>query len=144
VRGTTLGSVLVGLVVVGGVAAGDPWEEQCREQLEVAGLALSAQGYEMTHEPYLGDLAEGDSDLLGVTLDKGREYALVGVCDEDCRDLDMRVLSLSGEEIDSDVEVDDYPMVEVTVTGSGGFRLEVIMATCQDGPCAYGIGVFAK
>jgi hypothetical protein len=42
------------------------------------------------------------------------------------------------------VEVDDYPVVEVVVTGSGTFRLEVGMADCAAEPCSYGVGVYGR
>jgi len=136
--------VLVGLSVAVAALAVDPWDEQCREQLSLAGAALASQGYELTHQLYTGELDSGAKKTLGVALEKGRQYALVGVCDEDCKDLDLVLLDLDDEEVDSDVELDEYPMVEVEVTDAGDFKVKVLMADCRNDPCSYGIGVFAK
>ena len=136
--------VLVGLSVAVAALAGDAWDEQCREQLSLAGAALASQGYELTHQLYTGKLDSGAKKTLGIALEKGRQYALVGVCDEDCKDLDLVLLDLDDEEVDSDVELDEFPMVEVEVTDAGDFKVKVLMADCRNDPCSYGIGVFAK
>lgn len=132
------------LSVAGAVSAGDPWEAQCRIQLKTVGAFLEEEGYTATHKLYLGELGHGEGDELTVELDRGMEYALIGVCDEDCSDLDLRISTLEGEVIATDVEVDDYPVVEVVVTGSGTFRLEVGMADCGAEPCSYGVGVYGR
>jgi hypothetical protein len=136
--------VLVGLSVAVAGWAGDAWEEQCREQLRLAGVALASQDYQLAHQLYTGKLSGGAEESLGITLDKDRQYALVGVCDEDCKDLDLVLLTLDDEEVDSDVEQDEFPMVEVEVAGVSSFKLKVLMADCQNGPCFYCIGVFTK
>lgn len=136
--------VVCALGVAGTVSAGDPWEAQCRIQLKTVGAFLEEEGFTATHKLYLGELYHGQADELRLNMDKGSEYALIGVCDEDCSDLDLRVSTLNGEIIDTDVEVDDYPVVKVWVTGTGEFRLEVGMADCSAEPCSYGIGVYAR
>jgi hypothetical protein len=64
---------------------------------------------------------------------------ITGRCDSDCRDLDLRLFSPSGAEIDNDLLDDDVPMVSTTATRSGRYRVEVLMAHCAVEPCRYEI-----
>jgi hypothetical protein len=141
---TSCALVLVGLSVAVGAGAGDTWEEECRGMLEVAGAALANEGYRLTPPVYTGQLDDGGKATLRFTLEKGKGYALVGVCGADCKDLDLRLLTAAGEEVDADLELDDSAMVEVEVAETADFMLEVLMVDCRAGPCSYGIGVFVK
>ncbi|HVL68329.1 MAG TPA: hypothetical protein VM364_13785 [Vicinamibacterales bacterium] len=119
------------------------FEQQVRQQLSSIGERLRANGYEPTHHVYTGQLKEEANERVAVQLRRGVRYALVGVCDQDCGDLDLRLFDPSGREIGRDVEKDDTPVVEITAEKSGEYTLRIEMAECSDEPCAYGFGVFA-
>jgi hypothetical protein len=125
-------------------SAQDAWVRQVRAQISQAGTDFEQQGYELTHHIYTGALADGGSEMVELELDVGMEYQIVGACDEDCTDLDFTLYDGNGNEIDSDLLEDDYPMVSVTVSRSGAFRVRVSMADCSAEPCRYGIGVFGR
>ena len=66
----------------------------------------------------------------------------MGVCDEDCSDIDLSLLDGYGNLVVEDIEVDDAPVIEFTVTASGDFTLGVEMYECSVEPCYYGVGLF--
>ncbi|HYJ80748.1 MAG TPA: hypothetical protein VEW03_14130 [Longimicrobiaceae bacterium] len=124
--------------------AQDEWVRQVRRLLIEAGRRFEAQGYEMTHDIYTGSLNDDGSTMVTLNLSIGTEYQILGQCDEDCTDLDLVLFDGAGNQIDSDLLEDDYPVVSVVPRRSGSFRVRVSMATCSVEPCRYGIGVFGK
>jgi hypothetical protein len=122
----------------------DPWDRQVRDMLVEAGKRLEGNGLSLTHQIQTGSLNEGASRSLSFTLDIGREYSILGLCDEDCTDVDLTLYDAAGRQVASDLEADDYPMVSVTPSRSGTYRVEVKMAACSEAPCRYGVGVFAR
>jgi len=142
-RFTMAVTVLGALLLPACASAQDEWERQVREMLSSAGRTYEERGYEMTHEIHMGALDQGESADVELQLDITREYQILGACDNDCSDLDL-TLYAGSDQIDQDIEMDDFPIVSVTVGRSGTFRLAVSMATCSAEPCRYGIGVFAR
>ena len=80
---------------------------------------------------------------FSIRLRTGREYALVGACDNDCSDVDFWLYDDNDNLVDSDTSTDDIPIVRVTPRWSGSFEIRVRMYACSVEPCAYGIGVFS-
>lgn len=87
------------------------WEAQVRQQLINAGSKLYGRGFELTHETYTGSLYNNTYETLTLTLHAGTGYALVGVCDADCSDLDLVLYDADGREVSSDLKPDDTPVV---------------------------------
>lgn len=122
--------------------AQNEYEAQVILQLEAAAEIFVDAGA----EPLVWDsgaLDEGYAEEFEVTLQEGFTYALVGVCDEDCSDLDLTLYDGDGYFVVEDTEVDDAPVIEFTVTRSGSFTLDVTMYTCGVEPCYYGVALFA-
>jgi hypothetical protein len=113
-------------------------------QLDSAVVLMRGQAFTLL-EPYrYGGLDDGAEERLGVELKGGNTYMIVGVCDEDCDDLDLFLTSANGDLIDSDIEPDDVPMLTATVRRDGTYFLRVKMHSCSIEPCGYGIAVFAQ
>lgn len=130
---------------VGVFAAGqDEFERQVHDQLERAGRDLASRGFKLTHHIFTGNLKEGETENVVFELDRGGSYVVVGVCDNDCKDVDLKLTNARGREIDSDVQEDDAPIVAVTPQQKERFTVQAIMADCTAGPCRYGIGVFRR
>lgn len=130
---------------VGVFAVGqDEFERQVREQIETAGKDLEAKGFMLTHQIFTGALKQGEGESVAFDLDKGATYVVLGVCDADCKDLDLKLLDDGGKELDSDVEEDDVPVVAATTTRKGDHVVQAVMAACSSSPCRYGLGVFRK
>jgi hypothetical protein len=121
--------------------AQDPWERQVAAQLDAVVEALDEEGLSPAGDPLYGTLNEGEFQDVTLELTAG-SFLIIGVCDADCSDLDL-VLTADGEEIDSDLEPDDTPVLVVEVEEGGTLTLRVGMPACSSGPCRYGVGVFS-
>ncbi len=106
-------------------------------------MAFTSAGYIPVIEDG-GRLIHGASETYTVTLEAGRTYILMGVCDEDCLDLDMELYDGYGNLISRDDSEDDVPTVEVSVTNGGDFTLQVTMFECNENPCYYGVGLYGN
>jgi hypothetical protein len=122
----------------------DEWVAQVRRLLQEYGKQFEQRGYSMTHQIYTGSLNQSANEFVSVNLDIGTTYQIVGACDTDCSDLDLVLYDPNGNEIDNDLQLDDYPVVAVTPSRSGQYRVKVMMAKCSAEPCRYGLGVFGK
>jgi hypothetical protein len=120
------------------------WRDQVERQLENASKRLSDRGYDQTHETQIGSLRDDENESFSLTLHSGTSYALVGVCDNDCSDLDLVLYDADGDQVDSDVQTDDVPIVRVTPSETMRYRVKVLMPSCKTNPCWYGIGVYGK
>jgi hypothetical protein len=115
-----------------------------RTQLDSASVLMRNQGFSLQDDIVTGDLRAGEDEEFELDLEGGKTYIIVGVCDGDCTDLDMALTTSGGEDVDSDFETDDVPMVMVEVARGATYNLKVQMAACSVEPCAFGVGVFAQ
>ena len=137
-------TVLLVVLAAGPAAAQTRWERQVHEQLRVISADLIPQGWRYVGSPFTGQLGQGDRETLRIALREGTRYALVALCDEDCRDLEVTVLGEDDAVIAQSAGWGDRPLLEVQPKATGKYRIVVTMAHCGSGPCAYGVGVFTK
>jgi hypothetical protein len=114
------------------------------KQLERALLASGLRGYSLTHEPVIDALDHGRSDYITLNLRAGTSYGIIGVCDRDCRDLDIALYDDRGNLIASDLQDDDIPVITINPSRIRTYRVRVDMANCDTSACYYGIGVFGQ
>jgi hypothetical protein len=141
---TALAACVLGLMLPSPAQAQDAWEQQVRDQLTELGSSYEDDGYEMTHRLWVGSLDAYDTEEITLDLVTGQEYVIIGVCDNDCSDLDLVLYGDGDFEIDEDVERDAYPEVGVIVDVGGTFGVEIFMAACSADPCRYGLMAFAR
>jgi hypothetical protein len=124
-------------------AGGNLWQTQVLTKLRAMALLLNL-GYDVTssYEPYTGNLRDNTYTDVNYTLRQGVPYALVGICDDDCSDLDFKLYDANYNLIDSDTQPDATPVIEVTPRWTGLFHVRVIMSRCSTSPCWYGLGEF--
>ncbi|MEA5477806.1 hypothetical protein VB774_09255 [Pseudanabaena galeata UHCC 0370] len=126
------------------IAQNDRWTNQVRTQLIQASIAIGLVNYRMTHNPFIGDLGRRGQDDITLNLKRGTNYAIIGVCDNDCRDIDLQLYDDNGNLVASDTKDDDTPVVRITPRWNAQFTIRVIMSSCSNAPCRYGIGFFGK
>jgi hypothetical protein len=145
-RRTILATLALSLSILAAAPAHaqDTWARQVSRLLANASSVAASNGLQLTHEPWIGSLGDGESSRHGITLQGGTTYALVGVCDNDCTDVDFRLFDPNGNEVASDVATDDTPVISITPRRSGQYTLQVVMADCRAEPCRYGIGVYGR
>lgn len=150
-----MGAALAGITACGGshrsnstVAGGVPRSEYTT-QVDGSLVRLSSnarsQGYSrVVAGPIYGRLADDASESHQMQVVEGNDYALLGGCDNDCGDLNLRIYDAAGTMIMEDVQGDDTPVLTFTARSSGRYRVESIMASCSRNPCFYGIQLMAK
>jgi len=137
-------AALLGGLAVAPAAAQTRWEEQVHQQLRVISTDVAPQGWRYAGSPFTGQLGLGERETLRIALREGTSYALVALCDEDCRDLEVTVLGENDAVVARSAGWSDRPLLEVQPPATGKYRIVVTMAHCSSGPCAYGVGVFMK
>jgi len=123
-------------------AAQNTYQQQIRSQLLRHSERVRGIGYNADREPVYGSLNDDDNDQKAVMLQAGNRYVMIGVCDEDCSDIDLRLFAPDGTKIIEDIETDDYPTLQFTAPVTGTYRVSVEMATCRSNPCYWGMQVY--
>jgi hypothetical protein len=90
----------------------------------------------------VGRQSAGNVRTATFNLSAGGTYVLIGVCDENCSDLDLIVRDSSGNEVGRDEEPDDTPIVIVEGARGGRYTVEVGMVTCE-GNCNWGVRAYS-
>lgn len=143
-RGTYLVALVALALLPGRAAAQSEWEQQVLDQIRITGEVFASEGYRLIGSAYTGSLYAQASQDFDLELQAGVHYVLVGVCDNDCSDIDLSIFDGSGTQLDSDYEGDAYPVVEVTPSGTASYRVHTYMASCETEPCFFGVGVYAS
>lgn len=102
------------------------------------------QGYAYAAGPFYMSLADDAVQSFKLPVEKGVEYSLVGMCDNDCTDFDMVLRNGNGEDIGSDLKADDFPIVALQPNMDGVLTIQGVMAACSVAPCYAAIDVYWK
>lgn len=119
----------------------EPWVAVLLSEMEIANDVAEEFDLRSTHEVVFEMIDDGDTYEIPYSFDRG-EYRVIGVCDIDCSDLDLRVYDPEGDIIAIDVELDDRPVVGFDVTRPGTYDVQVYMATCSREPCGFVVQSF--
>lgn len=119
------------------------WERQVRQQLREATVALNL-GYDLqpSHQLYMTQLDDNTYQDVKYTLDAGVSYLFLGVCDNDCSGLQLRLYDGYSHLVAVDTTRGGYPMVAASVGRSGTFYLRVTMRGCRANPCWAGVETY--
>lgn len=114
-----------------------------RVLLDSATTLVESEDFQAVQNPVYGSLEEGEDEEFEMRVRAGQTYIFLGVCDENCSDLDIIVTDEDGDELESDVELDDTPMVMLQATQTMKIAVKVSMPTCRN-DCHYGLGVYTR
>jgi hypothetical protein len=119
------------------------WERQVRYQLQQASTALNL-GYELqpSHNVFIDALNNNTYEDVRYDLRAGDSYLFLGVCDNDCSGLQLRLYDNNGNLIDSDTTRGGYPVLTAQVYRTGTFYLRVTMRGCYASPCWAGVEAY--
>ncbi|MFQ5529939.1 MAG: hypothetical protein ACE5FP_06260 [Gemmatimonadota bacterium] len=109
-------------------------------QMQSAYTAANLNGYTLRNY-VIGRLDPSASDTWTFPLRAGKEYVIVGACDEDCTDVDVTVTQGSAQ-VASDVTTDDHPVVGFTAGKGGVHEIVIKMYSCDASFCYFGFGLF--
>jgi len=105
---------------------------------------LTVQGFTEVGDHRRGALNTDQAVGLPLTVQAGLQYRIVGVCDQDCLDLDLALYDSAGVELASDYLDDALPILAFSPKAGGEMDLEVIMVACGLEPCAFRVATYAK
>jgi hypothetical protein len=125
-------------------AQSNEYRQQLDTQLQASRTQFQGDGYAVAAGPFTGALRVGGKERFTLPVEQGVSYKIVGICDNDCSNVDMRVFNMNGQNIGEDVLDDDVPIVELQPTGTGTVQLEASMVTCSSEPCFHAIEVYWK
>ena len=133
---------VIGVAAVPTVAAAQAPAVNVWELLNQVHEASRAEDY-FSLNYILGRMDQSTNSSWTVMLEEGRTYKIVGVCDNDCSDLDLEVTQ-GGTVVGTDILPDDVPIVTFRATATGSYSIKVMMETCSSEPCYWGIVVLVK
>jgi len=137
-------ALAIGCALATAAAAQNSYQQQIRNQLQTASDTVRGHGYVADREPMMGSLNAAANETMMVNLQGGVRYAIVGVCDEDCTDVDLRIWAPDNTKLAEDILTDDTPVLEFTATVTGQYRLSVEMAACRTSPCYWGVQIYKR
>jgi hypothetical protein len=122
----------------------DPFARELAQKLSRAELVLADDGYARAAGPFAGGLGEGEGRRFTVMLRAGQDYRIVGVCDNRCRDLDLRLHDPNARLVAEDVLDDAVPVMHVRPDATGQYAIEAVMRRCSAAPCWFAFNVYSR
>jgi hypothetical protein len=138
--------LLAGFVVIFATPAlaQNQYTRQVTNQLDTMESNARGQGKTRLFRSPIFQLNEGQTQSYPISLVGGRNYTIGGVCDNDCPDLDIKLIDPNGREVAADVLTDSVPIVEHRATRSGNYTVRVVMYDCNVSPCSAGLTVMGS
>lgn len=122
----------------------DVFARELAGKLARAESLLTENGYARAAGPFPGALSDNQSRRQTVMLRAGQDYRIVGVCDSNCGDFDIRVFDANNRLIAQDVLQDNVPVVHVVPNATGQYSIEPTMARCAVQQCWYAFNVYSR
>ncbi|HEV8263777.1 MAG TPA: hypothetical protein VGQ06_02425 [Gemmatimonadales bacterium] len=117
----------------------DYYAPRARVQMQRLAASWSPRGFAPVGDLRVGVLGEHERDSLAVEVESGLQYVVLGICDEDCGDIDFHLFDPAGKEIASEVKTGSRAVTWTTPATTGTHRLEVAMGRCSTPPCYYAV-----
>lgn len=133
-----------------GVFEGTFQEELTLERLHMAGRELRVRdemvggGFSQLPFEKVDSLPQDYELRFPFPMQVGVEYQIVGVCDDECTNLDLALFNPWGELVVADDFQDALPVLAVYTEEDAPFRLSVSMAGCEVASCGFKILAFGK
>ena len=137
-------AVLLGVGPMAAAQVQEPYGAMLAGKLRLAGEQLGRDGYSRVAGPFSGGLGRGERERHTLSVRQGGEYLVLGVCDEDCNDLDLRLYNQAGNLIDEDTSADGDPVINLRAGQTGSMTVEVIMYSCRTAPCYYALNLYGR
>jgi hypothetical protein len=120
-----------------------PWQQSVVNQISEISSIVAREGFTPTDHTTADLLAADKIATVEIRLEPGT-YKAVGVCDNDCDDLDLVVLTGDEELVGRDVLADAFPIVDFTVEAVANYTVAVQMVDCSTETCFYSAVLFRK
>lgn len=115
------------------------------QQLQQAEAQFAQQGYQPVGQPVSGMLPTGQNWNTSAQLVVGYDYRLIGVCDQNCTDLDLALYDQNGTIVAQDQSADAHPVVGGVPAYTGGFTIQAHMFACNAPQgCYYALALYGR
>ncbi|MGE0828577.1 MAG: hypothetical protein AB7O04_04410 [Hyphomonadaceae bacterium] len=125
-------------------AGGGDYGAQIDARLNQVAQMLGSQGYMQDGQPFRGQLNVGQVQSVPAQLQGGVEYRVVGVCDNDCGDLDLQLRDANGNVLVQDNATDPMPVLTVPAHAGGSYSVDVRMYACTQQPCYFAVVLYGR
>lgn len=142
----TAAAVIALALAAGPTASAQPaLRDFLTQQFDVQEPRNADDGYAHIVGPLWGTLSDSRTALHTLNnLRVGQQIRIVGVCDENCSDLDLRVRDPSGALLAFDTRGNDQPVIDLRAGTYGQHTIEVDMANCDAPRCRYAVNVYTR
>lgn len=120
------------------------YQGQILQRLSEVEQAFASQGFQRIADPVTGQLPQAQHANWPLTLNTGGDYRIIGVCDNDCGDLDLILYDENNVLISQDQSTDATPVVAVAPQWSGPFTVQAVMYNCTVNPCYYALVLYGR
>ena len=138
------GGLLLFMGLPGLASAQNRWAREVADQLH---HALNAANAASGGQPLLntkGTLNQEESATFSVTLQQGRHYAVIGVCDNDCPRLRLVVATSTNSELAVERGSEGFPVIQFSPPVSAAYRIRVTVEECRVNPCWFAVGIVPR
>jgi hypothetical protein len=120
------------------------YQQQILARLGQVEQSFAAQGFQQLAPPVSGSLPQGQFTNVPVTLEVGGDYRIIGVCDNDCGDMDLILYDQNNNVVSQDNLQDATPIVSVAPQWTGPFTVQAVMHNCTVAPCYYALVLYGR
>ena len=120
------------------------YQQQILQRLAQVEQALAAQGFQQIAQPVTGQLGAGQTQNWPLTMSVGYQYQIVGVCDNDCGNIDLVIYDENNTLVAQDVLADATPIATVQPQWTGPFTVQAAMQHCTVQPCYYALVLYGR
>lgn len=92
----------------------------------------------------MGKLRDDGDDSWTFYFEKSDQVIITAACDNDCSDIDLKIVDEDNEVLSEDDKKDDTPVLAFKPKSDGRLTIKVHMEACSEDPCYFGFGIFQK
>jgi hypothetical protein len=122
----------------------EQYTQHVQARLAQVQQTMLSQGWQAVGAPHNSQLNNGATENVPAQLMQGVHYRIVGVCDQDCGDMDLRLRDAGNNSLAENTATDNVPVLDVIPAMSGNYTLDVIMYSCSNQPCFYSVALFGR
>lgn len=117
----------------------DPYARDLAGQLARAEQGLRQGGYSRAAGPFAAGLGQRERRRFTLTLRAGQDYRIVGVCDVNCGDVELRLLDPNDVQIARDIGA-----LQVRPGFTGAYVVDVGLLGCAEARCWNAVNVYSR
>ncbi|MDJ0515762.1 MAG: hypothetical protein QNJ74_05650 [Trichodesmium sp. MO_231.B1] len=138
----------IGLILGGAIVATAASIELSLEQEQVICKlkdtveAQEKAGKKLVFWPLIGKVKERVEVPFTAKLSSDVSYTILGVCDDNCTDLNLTLKNQEGNKIANDEKEDGIPVISFTPTENSDYRITARPDKCVTEKCEFGMVLF--